>query len=320
MTSLCNKKGKKLDAESMLKPFKSVFFILILIPLLLLSGEHKEATLIEEGKGSFVFKEDSLNYSRPITVWTYLSSKYTSKSAILFVMHGNSRNASTYRDQWIEIAERNKALLLVPEFSTKDFPQDTDYNMGHMFKMDPRDALLSPIPENHWSFSLIEPIYEYVIKHMKNESVGYLIYGHSAGSQFVHRFIFFKPDAKIIKAVCANAGWYTLPDFDIIYPYGLKGTGVDKESLKKVFAKNVTIYLGDADTDTTSSSLRRTPEAMKQGKHRFERGHFFFNACQDIAQKLNLEFSWSLKIAPGIGHSNVKMAIFAEKVLFEDVP
>ena len=76
-------------------------------------------------------------------------------------------------------------------------------------------------------------------------------------------------------------------------------------------------YLGDADTNTTNSSLRRTSEAMEQGQHRFDRGHFFYKKCREMADLLNLELNWNLKIAPGVGHSNSRMAVFAEKVLFE---
>ena len=51
----------------------------------------------------------------------------------------------------------------------------------------------------------------------------YNMFGHSAGAQFVHRFIQFKPLSRVDKAVSANAGWYTLPDTTIDFPYGLKG-------------------------------------------------------------------------------------------------
>jgi microcystin degradation protein MlrC len=298
----------------------AIFPLVMLFALFLYpdaQGSGNEGFL-KPGKDSFVFQDEVLNFGRPLTIWTYLPSSYSPKSAILFVMHGNSRNASTYRDQWVEIAERNNALLIVPEFSAKDFPRDTDYNMGRMFEMGPNDVPLAPHPENVWSFSLIEPIFDEVKKRMANESEGYLIYGHSAGAQFVHRYIFFKPEARILKAVCANAGWYTLPDFGTAFPYGLKGARADRESLSKAFKKKVTIYLGEADTSTVDESLRKTPEAMKQGKNRFERGHDFFDKCKAAAQNLNLSLNWDLRIAPGVGHSNARMAVFAEKALFPE--
>lgn len=55
---------------------------------------------------------------------------------------------------------------------------------------------------------------------------------------------------------------------------------------------------------------------MEQGKHRLDRGHYFFERCRSTAQRLSMTLKWDLKIAPGVGHSNAGMAAFAEKVLF----
>ena len=38
------------------------------------------------------------------------------------------------------------------------------------------------------------------------------MFGHSAGGQFVHRFVQFKPNSRVNYAISANAGWYTVPD------------------------------------------------------------------------------------------------------------
>lgn len=294
------------------------YFLNVVVVLLFFLGctEKQTPPLLKPGKGKFVFQNDTLNHSKPINVFTYLPARYRADSPVLFVMHGNGRTAQKYRDAWVEIAKRNNALLLVPEFNRKRFPLDQDYNMGHMFKMDSLDRILGENPENLWSYSLIEPIFDFVVQRMKNKSSGYLIYGHSAGSQFVHRFLFFKPNAKVKKAVCANAGWYTFPDFKIPFPYGLKGTRCTPGHLKKVFAKPVTILLGDRDIDPNHPQLRRTPQAMKQGRHRFERGHNFFAACKKMADSLRVPFNWDLQIVPGVAHSNAKMAPAAGDVLF----
>ena len=258
-------------------------------------------SIVPQAKGSFVFQDNELNLGRSITVFSYRPTKYNDNSPILFVMHGNKRTAEKYRDAWIDIAEKKNSLLLVPHFSRENgFPEDDQYNMGNMFKMDSLENLLAKNPSSEWSYSLINPIFDYVVKKTGNNSKRFLIYGHSAGSQFLHRLIFFIPDLKIEKAVCANAGWYTMPDFDSVFPYGLKETACSSETLSEVLQKKVTVLLGDQDIDPNHKSLRRTPQAMKQGEHRFMRGHNFFEACKKKAAELNVDFNWEIKIVPGV--------------------
>jgi len=279
-------------------------------------AEPAGKALMDKGKGSFVFQNEKLISGTPLTVWTYLPSNYSADSAVLFVIHGNGRTAEKYRNAWVDIAERHSALLLVPHFTKEQFPLDSQFHQGNMFKTDSADKILSSIPENKWTFSVIDPIFDFVVAKMKNKSEGYFIYGHSAGSQFVHRFLFFKPDAKVKKAVCANAGWYTMPDFNEFYPYGLKGTKCNKKYLQKLFRKKVTVLLGDQDTNTTHRSLRRTPQAMKQGAHRFERGHTFYRSCQQMSDSLKVKCAWDLQLVGGVAHSNKGMSKGAEKVFF----
>jgi hypothetical protein len=295
---------------------------IILVVLLFLTGctdnmaEPAGKVLMDKGKGSFVFQNEDLISGLSLTVWTYLPSNYSADSAVLFVIHGNGRTAERYRNAWVDIAERQNALLLVPHFTREQFPLDSQYHQGNMFKTDSADKILSSIPENEWTFSVIDPIFDLVVAKMRNKSESYFIYGHSAGSQFVHRFLFFKPDAKVKKVVCANAGWYTMPDFNEFYPYGLKGTKCNKKDLRKLFGRKVTVLLGEQDTDTAHSSLRRTPQAMKQGAHRFERGHTFYRSCKQMADSLKAEFTWYLQLVPGVAHSNKGMSKGAEEVFF----
>lgn len=296
---------------------KYFIYAILFLMILVSCSKQRESSIIKNGKSKFSFQDESLNKGKAIDVFTYVPQNYNENTPILFIMHGNKRTAEKYRNDWISIADSNNAVLVAPLFSRENgFPEDDHYNMGNMFKMDEEENLLDKNPESEWSYSLINPIFDFVVKDLKNNSKSYMIYGHSAGSQFVHRFLFFKPEAKVTKAVCANAGWYTMPEFDQTFPYGLKNTTASKNSLKKLYQKNVAILLGDQDIDVNHKSLRRTPEAMKQGVHRFERGHSFFEANKNWAKELDVEFNWKLETVPGVAHSNSGMAKGAVNSLF----
>ncbi|MDP1592344.1 MAG: hypothetical protein Q8M07_31570 [Prosthecobacter sp.] len=49
------------------------------------------------------------------------------------------------------------------------------------------------------------------------------------------------------------------------------------------------------------------PEAMRQGKTRFERGHACFAMAQTLAKERGWPFHWQLIEAPDVGHSAGKM-------------
>ena len=95
-----------------------------------------------------------------------------------------------------------------------------------------------------WSYSAIEPLFQDAIRRYGMVTTGYSLYGHSAGSQFVHRFLFHVPDAHVVRAVAANAGWYTMPDLQVEWPYGLRGSRVDSDKLASALNTPLTVLLG----------------------------------------------------------------------------
>ncbi len=284
-------------------------------------GDSTGKLQIPLGEGLFLFQSDTLNSGRPLTVFSYRPQNYSDSSPIVFVIHGSSRNPETYREPWEPVAEEHGALILCPYFGREvGFPTAQEFNMGNMFKMDSLDHIVAPKPKNEWAYTLIDAVFDYVVRQLGNFSQAYYIFGHSAGSQFVHRMLFFCPEAKVLTAACANAGWYTMPDFETEFPYGFKGTGYDPENLRTVFAKDVVVLLGDQDTDTQHRSLRRTPEAMRQGPHRFARGQKFYAYCKQVADSLGFEFNWRLRIVPGVAHSNRGMMPAAAEEFFGRKP
>ena len=92
------------------------------------------------------------------------------------------------------------------------------------------------IPRDAWSFTAIERAFDKAVALSGSTRSGYKLYGHSAGAQFVHRFIMFTGGPRVERAVAANAGWYTLPRKADTLPYGLDGIDVADETLREAFS------------------------------------------------------------------------------------
>jgi pimeloyl-ACP methyl ester carboxylesterase len=147
-------------------------------------------------------------------------------------------------------------------------------------------------------------------------SIHHILYGHSAGGQFVHRLVLFMPEARYQRAIAANPGFYTFPTPDVAYPYGMEGTPLQTGISNTVFERNFVLMLGTKDTNRHNSVLRKTPQADRQGVNRFERGRNYFKAAQEVAQRGKAKFNWQLVEVPGVGHSDVGMAQPAATILF----
>jgi hypothetical protein len=265
--------------------------------------------------GAGVFEFSHPESGQPVTVFYVKARDYNPEHPPILVLHGMNRNPDVYRDAWIDLAAEHRLFVVVPLFSNEEFPDTVGYNLGNVFKS---ETDMRRNPESSWSYGLPEVVFEY----LRNESAdtsasGYMAFGHSAGSQFLHRKVAFLPDSRMLLAVAANAGWYTFPNMEDKWPYGFRGTGVCRKDLPPFLAANMVVLLGDQDIDPMHSSLRRTPEAMKQGRHRFERGHHFYAAGKALAEEMGVPFNWSIETVPGVAHDNAGMAPAAARCMVE---
>jgi poly(3-hydroxybutyrate) depolymerase len=288
--------------------------ILLLVVLTLFGSRSLLAATaaigVPPGPGSFSFIDEKGDPSKQITVYTYLPKGLKPDTVpIVFVMHGHGDNAKGYRDAWIEYANKYGFMVVAPLFDPEQWPGG-EYSYASVMDKDGKrhDA-------SKWSFSVIEHLFDALKDATGNRSARYFIYGHSEGGQFVHRLVLLLPDARYAVAVAANPGWYTMPSFGIKFPYGLGGSGADKESLKKSLGRQFVLMLGDRDTDTNHKELRKTPKAMAEGATRFERGQNFFREAGERARELNCAFEWQVRIVPGAAHENGKMSGPAAAVL-----
>jgi len=271
---------------------------------------------LEPGYGHFDFQDSPEYTGKRIPVWYFMPEAYTHDTPIVFVMHGASRNADGYRDAWSNLAARHNMLILAPEFSKDDFPKAWAYNLGNMARPFKLGDTVRFHPEKDWTYPVIDRIFEAVRAALPTRRTRFALYGHSAGGQFVHRYMTFTGGAKVAIAVAANAGWYTLPDYNVPFPYGLGGTGLPPARLAQTFAKDMVVLLGEEDTKQ-DRYLRQTPEAMEQGPNRLQRGKFYFDLARRKAAELRAPFNWRLVFVPAVGHSNRSMAQTAAKVIAE---
>jgi pimeloyl-ACP methyl ester carboxylesterase len=239
-----------------------------------------------------------------IDVRMFVPEGATSDTPVVMVMHGWSREAQRYFDDWRALGVEHDFIVVVPHFPVKDFPSSWNYNLGNVFERQSRKLR----PQGEWTFTAIESIFDAVVAKLDGEQTEYTLFGHSAGSQFVHRFLYYMPDARVKRYLAANAGWYTLPDFDTEYPYGLGGAGISEEQLIAAFQKDMVLMLGREDLDQTDPDLRKTPEAKLQGKNRLARGLMMFDIAKTNAEKLGVDLRWRLVLVDDAGHVNAQMA------------
>lgn len=260
--------------------------------------------------GSFTFRNPETD--KRVVVFYARSTDYDAAHPPVLVLHGIYRNAWDYRDAWIELAQRYKLFVIVPYFTEVDYPDVVGFNLGNVFES---ETDLTRKPSTEWSYRLPEIIFEHISASGLTTATGYLAFGHSAGSQFLHRKLAFVPDKRLLLAIAANAGWYTLPDENEPWPYGFKDTGILEQDLVPYLASNLFLLLGDQDVDPNHRSLRKTPEAMRQGRHRLERGHTFFETARSLASELKVPFRWQIQEVPGVAHNNAKMAPAAARII-----
>ena len=283
--------------------------------------------------GSFIYYPISGLPS--VKVFYHIPQGDITSMPIIFSFHGASRNADDYRDYWISMSNSNKFMVFAPKFSDKNFPGGDVYNLGNVFDDgdNPTENEFNEFSE--WTFSVIDDIFDFIVNQVSGSQERYNAWGHSGGAQFLQRFAFFVPNSKLNIGVCSNAGWYTVPESNIDFPYGIGLPFTSNEinlpdfilqnypsyqiSLNKFFQKELVIHLGTDDNDSNSPGLRHNNVVdSQQGNNRYDRGNYFFSTSNSISNQLLLPFNWIKSEIDGVGHQAQLMANEALKFIIKE--
>ena len=252
---------------------------------------------------------DPRGRGRRIPVWLYRPARFAPDGHIVIVMHGLRRDASDYCAAWAQEAERHGLLVVAPEFTDEAYPSAREYNHGDVLAADGRLR-----PRSEWLFPIIDPVFDFVRRETGAERSRFCLYGHSAGGQFVHRLASLAWSPRIELAISANAGSYSLPRFDVDYPFGLGGMGLPQAALPELLARPLVVLVGARDNDPDHPNLPRHPAAMRQGPHRYARGLHYVESARAAAAAAGVALRWRLVVVPGVGHSNAGIAPFAARL------
>lgn len=265
-----------------------------------------ETQKINYGSGFFLFRDKTIPENSAMRVFYYKPSGFTIDSPIFFVLHGYGREADKTLYAASVSAETFNFLLIVPEYSFKLFPTWEEYNYGNSRKK----------PKELWTYFVNDRIFHFVRKLTNSRRDKYYLFGHSAGSQFVHRQLMVGASNYIEKAFAANAGEYAMPIFgEDFFPWSMSGLILSKEDIKRFFAANLYVLLGEEDV-TQDKYLAQGDVFCKQGTNRLERGKNFYKTGMDESKRLGFDFNLNLVTIPHVGHSGLGTFPTALRLLF----
>ncbi len=267
-------------------------------------GPNSPSEVINTGSGLLNYTYQTSEGEIAIDVYYHVPDADLTTMPIVFVFHGNSRNAVEYRNSWVDEANKNGFIIITPKFSSANFPGGDGYNLGNVFEDGDNPSSASLNNEQDWAFSVIEPLFDQLKFQLGNSSNTYNIFGFSAGGQFAHRFVMFKPDARVDKIVASASGWYTVPDNTVEFPYGIDNCPIESTPASSYFSKNMTIQIGTLDNDPSAPALRRNSIVDQQGTNRYARAFYMFNSSKSIAESLGVEFNWQLVETLANAHNN----------------
>jgi len=261
------------------------------------------------------------------TFYSYVPTTLSENTKILVLVHGTPKdgtaeeNAEFYVNSWKTFAEEHDYILIAPAFNQEDFSS----RYGDQAMTGYRGLFGREIGADEWVIRLVEA-YQSAFE-LSNAQ--YNLYGHSAGGQFVGRFLVTHPE-KVRKAVITSAATYPQPDIDINWPFGMgelhttitwdenisNRVDIIPEKQKWLDATQIhlTVIVGLDDKEEIPLELI----IGQKGRNRFTIARNWIKDMSTFAEANGVESQFMIELIPGIGHSMNGLIPYSQSALLAE--
>lgn len=254
-----------------------------------LANQPVSACMDNEDKGTLLSlradNRESLSYH------LFLPNKLSANSKIMVCVHGISRNNEEQVKAFSTRANQHDYIIIAPYYSKKNYHGYQRLEVGA--------AGYTPAEALHLILGDVQE--KYAVNTDK-----FTLFGYSGGAQFAHRYALFYPH-RINRLVICAAGWFTFPDENENYPYGLKHSPPHlpdiQDNLTSFLRLPITALVGEFDSINDDGLNRKKRINRQQGYHRLDRAKRWLNALQNRCTEMELESDMRFITIRACGHS-----------------
>ena len=242
--------------------------------------------------------------------YLYLPDDFHKTTPLLVSVHGISRNARGHALRFADFAEHYGVALLVPRFNRRLFPD---------FQRLGREQ--RGLRADHALHAMLHEVSD--LTGLDTQRI--YMFGYSGGGQFTHRYAMAYPEQVVAIAIGA-AGWYTLPDLQFKYPYGiapnrrLPELRFNAEHFLRIPA---CAFVGEQDCKRDNALRQSSQIDALQGQTRLERARCWIASMREAALTYGYDTHYQMEVLPNSDHSfsrSVRFGGLGERVfrfLFE---
>jgi pimeloyl-ACP methyl ester carboxylesterase len=299
---------------------RSLLTALLASLLLILQGliARGQAVVGDDEKGKVVAKKD--RYGQYMQ---YLPPREA--RGILVIVHGmpteeQSKNviglAEKFLRRWVAFADEHQLIALAPAFDQENFGSVAgDFGGGY------RGLFGRQIGADEF----VNRIVVQYRPRVKSWDGRFLLYGHSAGGQFVNHYCVVHPD-RVRAAVISAAGGYAMPDPSVHWPHGMGPWTTsfrwdpaqapqpihvrpNPAGWRRAALLPLTVVVGTEDTEA------QKPRAGHAGRTRVEYAQQWVGSMNRLARRPQKEDRIRLVLVPGVGHDSARLTPTAQEAL-----